>query len=225
MSACRRGIGTGKIAAHFDVRESAPLRQDHCELPAPLPWSRRRLLGSLAGGLCAMPLANVACAETAAVTSGSLVGAARERWLELANTHTAEIISVAYRSAAGYASEGVAALAHLLRDHRNGDSCEMDPGLYDQLADLAYASGVEPRFEVISGYRSPATNARLVEAGRGVAKHSLHTQGRAIDVRLRGVSCAKLRDLALSAARGGVGYYHNSNFVHLDTGRVRAWVG
>jgi uncharacterized protein YcbK (DUF882 family) len=97
--------------------------------------------------------------------------------------------------------------------------------LFDQLADLAAAAGVEPRYEIISGYRSPQTNDRLAAASGGVAKRSLHMQGRAIDVRLKGVSCARLRDLALVAGRGGVGYYRSSDFVHLDTGRVRAWAG
>ena len=101
----------------------------------------------------------------------------------------------------------------------------MDVLLFDQLTALAEAAGVDPRFEVISAYRSPRTNAALRAAGRGVATRSLHMEGRAIDVRLHGVSCAALRDLAVRAAAGGVGYYRASNFVHLDTGRVRAWAG
>jgi uncharacterized protein YcbK (DUF882 family) len=113
----------------------------------------------------------------------------------------------------------------LLRDHRANEAGRMDVQLFDQLTTLAEAAGVDPRFEVISAYRSPRTNAALRAAGRGVATRSLHMEGRAIDVRLHGVSCATLRDLAVRAAAGGVGYYRASNFVHLDTGRVRAWAG
>ena len=102
---------------------------------------------------------------------------------------------------------------------------DIDLALYDQLYDLALAARCDPRFEIISGYRSPESNAKMAAASRGVAKHSLHMQGRAIDMRLQGCSCADLRDLALAAARGGVGYYRSSNFVHIDTGRFRTWAG
>jgi len=78
-------------------------------------------------------------------------------------------------------------------------------------------------YEIISGYRSPQTNTMLHNRSSGVATRSLHMDGKAIDVRLSGFSCKKLRDLALSLRRGGVGYYASSNFVHLDTGRVRSW--
>ncbi len=101
----------------------------------------------------------------------------------------------------------------------------MDARLYDQLADLADAAGVEPHYEIISGYRSPATNAALHERSSGVSSKSLHMQGRAMDVRLRSVETARLNELALAQARGGVGYYPGSRFVHLDTGRVRRWQG
>jgi uncharacterized protein YcbK (DUF882 family) len=83
----------------------------------------------------------------------------------------------------------------------------------------------QPRYEIISGYRSPVTNAALHERSSGVSSKSLHMEGRAIDVRLRGVDCARLNELALAMARGGVGYYASSRFVHLDTGRVRRWTG
>jgi uncharacterized protein YcbK (DUF882 family) len=101
----------------------------------------------------------------------------------------------------------------------------MDAALYGLLSDLAEATGHEPRYEVISGYRSPRTNAQLHAAGHAVAEHSLHMEGRAIDVRLLGCDLAAFRDAALKAARGGVGYYPSSNFVHVDTGRVRTWTG
>jgi uncharacterized protein YcbK (DUF882 family) len=116
-----------------------------------------------------------------------------------------------------------ARLQHLLRDYRLDEQHEMDPGLYQQLADLAVQAGCQARYEVISGYRSPATNQHLHNSGHAVAEHSLHMQGRAIDVRLRDCPLARLHELALAARRGGVGYYPRSNFVHLDTGRVRSW--
>ena len=147
------------------------------------------------------------------------------RWLELASTHTGEVLSVAYRGATGLLDEAVGRLQHLLRDHRNGDEHPIDTGLYDLLADLADRAGVDPRFEIISGYRSPATNAKLHERSAGVAVRSLHLQGRAIDVRLKGVRCDQLAQLALRQQRGGVGYYRQSDFVHVDTGRIRHWQG
>ena len=101
----------------------------------------------------------------------------------------------------------------------------MDPALYGLLCDLARAAGYPARYEVISGYRSPRTNQKLHDAGHAVAEHSQHMQGRAIDVRLIGCGLTKLRDVALAAKRGGVGFYPSSNFVHVDTGRVRTWTG
>jgi uncharacterized protein YcbK (DUF882 family) len=92
-------------------------------------------------------------------------------------------------------------------------------GIFSARAD----AGVAPHYEVISGYRSPATNAMLHATGHAVSEHSLHMQGRAIDMRLRGYNLAAVRDLALAAKRGGVGYYPRSNFIHIDTGRVRKW--
>jgi uncharacterized protein YcbK (DUF882 family) len=147
------------------------------------------------------------------------------RTIELANIHTGEVLAVAYRTAAGVDEKALAQLQRLLRDHRNDQQHPMDSGLFDQLTEYALAAGAEPRFEVISGYRSPQTNAMLHERSAGVARGSLHMQGRAIDVRLRGVSCASLRDIALAKSRGGVGYYERSDFVHIDTGAVRTWNG
>ncbi len=147
------------------------------------------------------------------------------RWLELASTHTGEVLSVAYRSGAGLVGEALSGLQHLLRDHRNNQQHPMDVGLYDLLADLADRAGVEPRFQIISGYRSPASNAALHERSSGVAVHSMHLEGRAMDVRLHGVDCARLAQLALAQSRGGVGYYRRSDFVHVDTGRIRSWQG
>ncbi len=149
-----------------------------------------------------------------------------ERSLTLSNTHTNENVTVVFRPGAGFDKDALEKLDRILRDHRNGESHAMDVRLFDQLADLARAAGVEPHYEIISGFRSPESNSKMAaREGSGVSKNSLHMQGRAIDVRLRGCDTAKLRDLALAAKRGGVGYYQRSDFVHLDTGSFRTWVG
>ncbi len=180
---------------------------------------------ALAGGTGSAAAAEGVAAAPAGAAGGVQGVRWASRWLELFNTHTSEAISLAYRDARGLVAPALGKLHWILRDHRANEAAPMDPALFDQLADLAEAAGVEPRYEIISGYRSSRTNAMLAGAGRGVARRSLHMEGRAIDVRLKGISCADLRDLALAAGRGGVGYYRSSNFVHLDTGRVRSWAG
>lgn len=144
--------------------------------------------------------------------------------LRLYNTHTRERADVVFRRSGQYVPEGIAALEHHLRDFRRDEMRPFDPRLFDLLVELAQAVG-EPdaEFHVISGYRSPATNQMLRSRSSGVAKRSLHVQAQAIDVRLPGVPTARLRDAALGLARGGVGYYAESDFVHVDTGRVRRW--
>jgi uncharacterized protein YcbK (DUF882 family) len=148
------------------------------------------------------------------------------RHLELFNTHTSETLALAYKRGPRFDSAALGSLKRLLRDHRNGELHEIDVRLYDQLFDLARAAKREPRFEIISGYRSPESNGAMsARPGSGVAKKSLHMQGRAIDIRLKHCSCADLRDLALLARRGGVGFYRRSDFVHIDTGAFRTWAG
>jgi uncharacterized protein YcbK (DUF882 family) len=149
-----------------------------------------------------------------------------ERSIELFNTHTRETVRVVYKRGETYVPDALAKLDHVLVDHRSGEVHAMDPQLFDQLVDLAAAAGVEPCYEIISGYRSPESNSKMAaKPGSGVSKKSLHMQGRAMDVRLKGVSVEKLRDLALAAKRGGVGYYQRSQFVHIDTGSFRTWIG
>ena len=148
-----------------------------------------------------------------------------ERSIELLNTHTNETALVVFRRGIEYDAAAVATLRNVLRDHRNDESHDIDVRLYDQLHALALAARCDARFEVISGYRSPASNAQMSTPGSGVAKRSLHMEGRAIDVRLHKCPCADLRDLALAAAQGGVGYYKRSDFVHIDTGAFRTWIG
>ena len=141
------------------------------------------------------------------------------------NLHTDERLDVEYCRGGCYEPAALDRINTLLRDFRTGEVHPIDPALMDHLFDAAHALGVEPRFSVISGYRSPATNARLHEHSPGVASHSLHIEGRAIDVRLARVDCASLASRAREMQRGGVGYYRASDFVHLDTGRFRVWKG
>ena len=128
-----------------------------------------------------------------------------------------------YRINGSYDRDALARVNHFLRDFRTGEVHEIDPGLLDILYEVYVAVGGSGVFEVISGYRSPETNEMLRKQRQGIASGSLHQKGLAIDVRLTGVDTEKLRDAALDLARGGVGYYRDSNFVHLDTGRVRRW--
>src|SRR5262245_48961394 len=147
-----------------------------------------------------------------------------EDWLDLYNTHTGEGLKIGFRDAQGrFITSALETLDLLLGDHRSGEHRPMDPQLYVLLADLAAAADVEPHYDVISGYRSSATNEKLRTNGGGQAKNSQHIQGKAIDVRLKGVTIERLRDLAVGLQRGGVGYYRRSEFVHVDTARVRYW--
>ena len=146
------------------------------------------------------------------------------RALAFTHTHTREHIDVVYARDAQYLDSARGALNRFLRDHYTGDVGIIDPALFDLLHQVQALHGGRRTFEVISGYRCPATNAQLRQSrGGGVAQRSLHLDGRAIDVRLPGVALADLRDAALSLRGGGVGYYPREQFVHIDTGRVRHW--
>jgi uncharacterized protein YcbK (DUF882 family) len=144
--------------------------------------------------------------------------------LKMYHTHTGEHIDVVYRRGGDYVPEGLAKLNHFLRDHRTGDVHEYDPKLFDLLTDLtASVHHKGDEIYIICGYRSPWSNNFLRQTTTGVAKNSLHMQAEAIDIRLPGVKTAVFRDAALKLHRGGVGYYPESNFIHVDTGRVRRW--
>ncbi|MGQ0383064.1 MAG: DUF882 domain-containing protein [Gammaproteobacteria bacterium] len=175
---------------------------------------RRR---ALAGLLIGMPVLLVAPAAP-----GEGPAARRIRFY---NTHTREEIEATYHDGRDYVPAELGMLDWVLRDHRTSELMPMQKELFDLLHELAAAAGVEPRFEVISAYRSPATNAMLAATTDGVSSRSLHMEGRAIDVRLTGLATARLCELALARQAGGVGYYPESDFVHLDLGRVRSWNG
>lgn len=144
--------------------------------------------------------------------------------LHLYNVHTRERLDVVYRRGDLYDSAALAKVNQYLRDYRTGDIHEYDPHVFDLLHDLLNSVGhAEAQIQIVCGYRTPHTNEYLRMHGHGVARHSLHMKGMAIDIRVPGVRAAELRDAALALHRGGVGYYAASNFVHIDTGRVRRW--
>jgi uncharacterized protein YcbK (DUF882 family) len=146
-----------------------------------------------------------------------------ERQLAFYNLHTGEKLSTTYWAEGEYIAQELHNLDYLLRDHRSGEVMAMDKNLLDLLYVLQQQVDKQGAYHVISGYRSPKTNAKLRQHSKGVAKRSLHMQGKAIDVRLPGVELKHLRQAALQLKSGGVGYYPKSNFVHIDTGRPRFW--
>jgi uncharacterized protein YcbK (DUF882 family) len=157
-------------------------------------------------------------------TASTTVPPAREYRLRLYHTHTRERINVIYRRGDAYEPQVLQQLDRFLRDHRTGELHRFDPRLFDLLETLAATVGLpEAEIEIICGYRSPWSNEFLRASSDGVAKNSLHMQAEAIDIRIPSVPTAKLRDAALKLRRGGVGYYPQSGFVHVDVGRVRRW--
>jgi uncharacterized protein YcbK (DUF882 family) len=172
---------------------------------------------------CRVALVAIAAIFAWSLTVAAADVAAGQRRLELTNLHGGEKLTVTFHDEHDLAPDAAAALRHLLRDYRVDEEHAMDFGLFMQLTDLAGECGVPAQYEVISGYRSPGTNAKLRAAGHAVAERSQHMEGHAIDVRLKDCPLARLHELALAAKRGGVGYYPRSNFVHIDTSRVRSW--
>jgi uncharacterized protein YcbK (DUF882 family) len=173
--------------------------------------TRRRFLQRAGAALVLLPL------------PAAWARAPERRALSLVHTHTGERLSSVYFQDGQYQAAELARLNHLLRDFRTGEVHPIEPAVLDILADLQTLAGRDDPYEVISGYRSPQTNAALRRRSSGVAEHSLHMRGRAIDVRLPGFSTRRLRELALGMRRGGVGFYPQADFVHLDNGSVRFW--
>jgi uncharacterized protein YcbK (DUF882 family) len=145
------------------------------------------------------------------------------RTLRFTHLHTGESLVVTYWADGEYVGEGITQVEHLLRDFRTGDEHDIEPRLLDLLYEVHEKTDSEAPFQVISGYRSPETNEQLRKMGRQVGRRSLHMQGQAIDIRLADVPTARVRDVALALERGGVGYYEENDFVHIDVGRVRRW--
>ena len=159
---------------------------------------------------------------TAVPGISSVCNASVRQELSFYHTHTCETLTVPYPISPGYERNVMDEINYFLRDFRTGDLHDIDPGLLDILYRIKQRAGGHV-YEVISGYRSPATNCMLRRRSRGVARHSLHMKGMAIDIRLTGVNTLTLRNCALALRRGGVGYYRKSDFVHVDTGRFRVW--
>ena len=172
-------------------------------------------------------LTTVAGAALTLATPGAIAAAAsatqRDRELSFYNTHTGEKLTATFWADGEYLDDGVEQISWLLRDHRAEEASAMDPKLLDLLHSLQQNVAHPGEFHVISGYRSPATNEMLAKRSGGVAKRSYHMLGQAIDVRLPGFDTQSLKKAAIALKGGGVGYYSNSDFVHLDVGRVRTW--
>jgi uncharacterized protein YcbK (DUF882 family) len=170
----------------------------------------------------------LACSTLLTMGAPTVSHAAKGRFpshktLAFQNTHTGDKLKLTYFEKGRYLKSALREIDFLLRDFRTGDVYPIDVELLDQLHDLKLTLGASRPFHIISGYRSPFTNARLHHESSGVANNSLHMQGRAIDIRLEGFDTRHIRNAALALRRGGVGYYGESNFVHLDTGKFRSW--
>jgi uncharacterized protein YcbK (DUF882 family) len=170
------------------------------------------LVGSLGAAAALTGVARRAAAESIAAHR-----------LSIYHIHTAEKLTITYREHGEIVPDALAEINRYLRDFRTEQVHQIDVALLDKLHALFTTFDARGNFEVISGYRSPHTNEVLRHVTTGVAEHSLHIEGRAIDVRLTSAKTTALRDAALALKAGGVGYYAESNFVHLDTGKTRSW--
>ncbi len=175
--------------------------------------SRRQFLRTITAAAAAATVAQPALALAASST----------RRLSFVHTHTKETLELAYADFTGYTPAALQRVNEFLRDFRTEEVHAIDPRLLDLLHALARRTDAEEPFHVISGYRSPRTNRTLRSKSEGVARYSLHMEGKAIDIRVPRVQLATLRDTARALKRGGVGYYPDADFVHVDTGRVRIW--
>lgn len=178
---------------------------------------RRSFLKSSA--LLAAALSVPVIGRAATVVSGM----PHERTLRMYNTHTGESLKSVFWAEGKFIPEAMNDINKLLRDHRNNEISQMDPKLLFLLDQVSTQVGSNSVVHIISGYRSPESNKLLHENTSGVAKHSMHLEGKAIDVRIPGRDLAALHKAALHAGGGGVGYYPESQFVHMDTGRLRHW--
>lgn len=178
--------------------------------------SRRRFLRNMAyGSLLTFGAPGLAEAAFQRIPS--------HKALAFQNTHTGDKLKLTYFEKGHYIKDALQEINFVMRDFRTGDIHPIDPVLLDQLYDLKRTLGVNKAFHIISGYRSPFTNAMLRKHSSGVASKSLHMLGKAIDVRIPGVDTRIIRNAALTMRRGGVGYYRSSDFVHLDSGQFRTW--
>ena len=177
---------------------------------------RRRLLRGMAGGAAALAVPGLANATRLP---------SAQRSLSFIHTHTGEEMSLVYKVGDHFLPRSMASISHLMRDFRSGDIHPIDPQLLDVLWKMQHNLKNNRPFEIISAYRSPKTNMVLRNRSvhSGVAEKSMHLTGQAIDIRLPGSALCDVRDAAKELKRGGVGYYSDSDFVHIDTGKVRYW--
>ncbi len=175
------------------------------------------------GFAAAIYLLSACAAASAASPTARATLSATVRELSFHNVHTGEDLHVIYWRDGAYDPAALIAINHFFRDYRTGQIKAIDPHLLDLLYEIHQALGAKQPFDLISGYRSPATNAWLVTHTAGVSSHSMHMLGKAADIRLPEAPLVTVRDAAKSLHAGGVGYYPASDFVHVDTGRVRYW--
>jgi uncharacterized protein YcbK (DUF882 family) len=180
---------------------------------------RRRFL---CGGMAALAAALLPTPALAALRTATAT-LPPERTLTLYNSHTGESLRATYWRHGAYLRDALAEIDYLLRDHRTGDVQTIEPTLLDLLSTLHARLESRDPIHVISGYRSPATNAALRNHGHGVARHSLHMAGMAVDFDLPDRDLPAIRRAAIALRGGGVGYYPESQFVHVDVGPVRHW--
>jgi uncharacterized protein YcbK (DUF882 family) len=178
--------------------------------------SRRNFLKTIAG-------ASLLAIGVPELSQAAIRGFPSHKMLAFQNANTGEHLKLTYFENGRYLKDALHEINYLFRDIHNGALHPIDTALLDQLYDLKTMLGVKKPFDIVSGYRSPHTNANLRRKSHAVAKHSLHMQGRAIDIRIERVESKVIRNAALSMRSGGVGYYPGADFVHLDTGAVRTW--
>ena len=193
--------------------------------------ARSLLCGLLPGIMKLLQIKTTVVAGIAGLILTSLSSASHQtqaddvRELSFYHTHTGKRLNIVYSRNGEYIPSALDEINHFLYDFRTGDEAEMDPELLDLIYEVREALGSDSTYQVVSAYRSPKTNEMLRGRSQntGVARNSQHLLGKAIDVRLEGVKTTTLRDTAIAMKRGGVGFYAASDFVHMDTGRVRRW--
>lgn len=180
--------------------------------------TRRGLFGVFAAGI-------VAAAPTTSNAFGILRGAGDIRRVKMYSGRSGESVDAIYWIDGQYIPEVLKEINHFMRDLRADSTFKMNPGNLDIIAATHHLLDVNEPYTLLSGYRSPATNAMLREHSRGVARNSLHMKGMAADLRLKSRSVSQMARAAEACSAGGVGTYHRSNFVHMDCGPIRTWRG
>ena len=179
--------------------------------------------GAMAAGATLLPGVGKAQGYFGAQGYWGAPGGLGPREVAVHNLHTGESISAIYYDRGEYVPDALTAMNHVMRDFRTGEIHEMQPALFDLWHTIRDVTESRRPFQIISGYRSPKTNAMLHEMSSGVAQNSFHMKGMASDIRLEDVELSHLHKAALAIGRGGVGYYPSSDFVHVDIGPVRHW--